>query len=141
MEYQKITNFLNTTSDNVPRFITKKWIEVHEQSVSAEDRYKPSKQIRFKTSKLRSNLCDFSDAYIVVTRTITVKDRNNDAYDKRLAFKINVLFLSYISKINNTLVDNAEDLDILMPVCTLIEYSKIYSKTTGSLWNYYRGTK
>ena len=136
MEYQKITNFLNTTSDNVPRFITKKWIEVHEQSVSAEDRYKPSKQIRFKTSKLRSNLCDFSDAYIVVTRTITVKDRNNDAYDKRLAFKINVLFLSYISKINNTLVDNAEDLDILMPVYTLNEYSKIYSKTTGSLWNY-----
>ena len=116
--------------------LQKKWIEIYDQSVSAEDRYKPSKQIRFKTSKLRSNLCDFSDAYIVVTRTITVKDRNNDAYDKRLAFKINVLFLSYISKINNTLVDNAEDLDILMPVYTLIEYSKIYSKTTGSLWNY-----
>ena len=121
--------------------LQKKWIEIYDQSVSAEDRCKPSKQIRFKTSKLRSNLCDFSDAYIVVTRTITVKDRNNDAYDKRLAFKINVLFLSYISKINNTLVDNAEDLDILMPVYTLIEYSKIYSKTTGSLWNYYRGTK
>ena len=56
MEYQKIRNLLDTTSDNVPRFITKKWVEVHDQSGSAEDRYKPSKQIRFKTSMLRSDL-------------------------------------------------------------------------------------
>ena len=53
MEYQKITNLLDTTSDNVPRFITKKWIEVDDQSGSAEDWYKPSKQIRFKISMLR----------------------------------------------------------------------------------------
>ena len=65
MEYQKITNLLGTTSDNVPRFITKKWIEVHDQSGNAEDRYKPSKQIRFKTSMLRSDLCDFSDAILM----------------------------------------------------------------------------
>ena len=57
---------LDTTSDNIPRFITKKWVEVYDQSGSAEDRYKPSKQIRFKTSMLRSDLCDFSDAYIIV---------------------------------------------------------------------------
>ena len=50
----------------MPRFITKKWVEVHDQSGSADDRYKPNKQIRFKTSMLRSDLCDFSDAYIVV---------------------------------------------------------------------------
>ena len=61
MEQQKIENLLDTKSDNVPRFITKKWVEVHDQSGSAEDRYKPSKQIRFKTSMLRSDLCDFSD--------------------------------------------------------------------------------
>ena len=72
MEYQKIINLLDTISDNVPRFITKKWIEVHDQSVSAEDRYKPSKQIRFKTSMLRSDLCDFSDAYVVVNGSITL---------------------------------------------------------------------
>ena len=83
MEYQKIINLLDTTSDNVPRFITKKWIEVHDQSGSAEDRQKPSKQIRFKTSMLRSDLCDFSDTYIVVKETITVTDPNNDAYDKK----------------------------------------------------------
>ena len=83
MEYQKIINLLDTTSDNVPRFITKKWIEVHDQSGSAEDRQKPSKQIRFKTSMLRSDLCDFSDTYTVVKETITVTDPNNDAYDKK----------------------------------------------------------
>ena len=71
MEYQKIINLLDTTSDNVPRFIiTKKCIEVHDQSGSAEDRYKLSKQIRFKTLMLRSDLCDFSDAYIVVKEII-----------------------------------------------------------------------
>ena len=58
MEHQKITNFLGTTPNEVPRFITKKWIEVHDQSGYAEDRYKPSKQIRFKISMLRSDLCN-----------------------------------------------------------------------------------
>ena len=73
---------LDTTSDNVPRFITKKWIEVHEQAGSADDRYKPSKKITFKTSMLRSDLCDYCDAYIVVKGTITNADSDNDAYDK-----------------------------------------------------------
>ena len=116
MEYQKITNLLGTTLDEIPRFITKKWVEVHDQSGSAEDRYKPSKQIRFKTSMLRSDLCDFSDAYIVVKGTITVTNPVNDAYDKKLAFKNNAPFVSCISKINNTLIDNAEELDIVMPI-------------------------
>ena len=138
IEYQKITNLLGTTSDNVPRFITKKWIEVHDQSGSAEDRYKPSKQIRFKTSMLRSDLCDFSDAYIVVKGTITVIDSNNEAYDKKLAFKSNASFVPCISKVNNTLIDSAEDLDIVMPMYNLIEYCKNYSKTTGSFSNYDR---
>ena len=78
MEYQKITNLLDTASDNVPRFITKKWVEIHDQSGSAENRYKPSKQMRFKTSMLRSNLCDFSDAYIVVKGTITLKKQTEE---------------------------------------------------------------
>ena len=134
MEYQKITNLLDTTPDNVPRFIAKKWIEVPDQSGSTEDRYKPSKQIRFKTSILRSDLCDSSDVYIVLKGTITATDPNNDKYDKKLAFKNNVLFVSWILKINNTLIDNAEYLDIVMFMYSLLEYSKNYSKTTtGSL--------
>ena len=87
---------------------------------------------------LRSDLCDYSDAYIVVKGKITVTNPNNDAYDKKLAFKNNVTFTSCISKINNTLIDNSEDLDIIMLMYNLLEYSKNYRKTTGSLWNYYR---
>ena len=87
---------------------------------------------------LRSDLCDYNDAYIVVERTITVRNPANDAYDKKLVFKNNAPFISCISKINNTLIDNAEDLDIVMPMYNLIEYSKNYSKTAGSLWSYYK---
>ena len=126
MEYQKILNLLSTTSDNVPGFITKKWVEVHDQSVNAEDRYNPSKQIRLKTSMLRSDLCNFSDVYIVVKGTITVTgESNNSRKNRPLAFKNKAPFISYISKINNTLTDNAEDLDIAMPMYNLIEYSKL----------------
>ena len=136
MEYRKITNLLGTTPDEMLRFITNKWVEVHDQSGRADDRYKPSKQLRFKTSKLRSDLCNFSDAYIVVKEKINVT-RPNNVYDKKLTFKNNAPFVSCISKINNTLVNNAEDLDIVMPMYNLFEYSKNYSKTTGSFWNYY----
>ena len=138
MEYQNIINLLGTISDNVPRFITKKWIEVHDQSGTAEDRYKPGKQIRYKTSMLRSDLCDYSDAYIVVKGKITATNPTAAAYDKRLAFKNNALFSSCNSQINNTLIDNAENLDIVMPMYNLIEYRKNYRRITGSLWNYYR---
>ena len=75
---------------------------------NAEDIYKPSKQIRFKTSMLTSDLCDFRDAYIVMKGTITVTNPDNNAYDKKLAFKNNAPFVSCISKINNTLIDNDE---------------------------------
>ena len=135
----KITNLLDTTSNNVPRFITKKWIEVHDQLGSAEDRYKPSTPIKFKTSMIRLGLCDFGDAYINVTRNITVVNKNNnDNYNRKLAFKYNAPFTACISKINGVLTDIAEDLKVVMPMYNLLEYSKNYEKITGSLWNYYR---
>ena len=138
MEYQKITNLLRNTSDKVPRFITKRWIKVYYQSGTAEGRYKPRKQIRFKTSMLRSDLHDYSDPYIVVKGKVIVTNPDNDAYDKKLTIKSNARFTSCISKINNTLIDNAEDLDIAMLMYNLIEYSKNYKKkTTESLWSYY----
>ena len=117
------------------RFITKTCIEFHDQS---GEKYNTNKQIRFKTSILRSDLCNYSDAYIVVKGKITITNPNNYAYDKKLAFKNNAPFVSCILKINDILIDNAEDLDIVMPIYNLIEYSKNYGKTTGSLWNYYR---
>ena len=87
---------------------------------------------------LRSDLYDYKDAYIVVKGVINVTNPANDAYDKKLAFKSNAPFISCILKINNTLVANAEDLDIAMPMYNFIEYSKNYRKKTGSLWDYYR---
>ena len=73
MEYQRITNLLSNILDKIPRFVNKKWIEVHDQSVEA---YNANKQIRFKTSKLRSDLRDYSDSYIVVKGKITVTNPN-----------------------------------------------------------------
>ena len=66
MEYQKITNLLGNILEKVPRFITKRWKEVHDESSTAENRYRPCEQIRFKTRMLRSDLCDYSDTYIAV---------------------------------------------------------------------------
>ena len=95
--------------------------------------------MRFKTSVLRLDLCDFSYIYIAVKGTITVTGTSNRSKKNRpLAFKNNAPFISCISKISNTLIDNAEDLDVKMPMYNLIEYSTNYRKTAGSLWNYYR---
>ena len=137
MEFQKIVNLLDTTSDNkdLPRYVTKKWIEVCDQS---EKNYNPNKKIRIKTPILRSDLCDFSDAYIVVKGDITVTNPNNAKRNKAVAFKNNAPFINCISKIHGIKIDNAENLDVTMPMYNLLEYSKNYQKTTGSLWNYYR---
>ena len=100
--------------------LLKKWVEFHDQSGDANDRYKPNKPIRFKTAMLRSDLCDFSDGYIVVKRKITVTNPKNEAYGKKLAFENNAPFVSCISKINNTFIDNTEDLDAVMPMYNLL---------------------
>ena len=137
MEFQKIVNFLDATSDDkdLPRFVTKKWVEVYDQSGG---NYNVNKEIRVKTSMLRSDLCDFNDAYIVVKGDITVGAPNNAKRNKAVAFKNNAPFSNCISKINGVKIDNAEDLDVVMLMYNLLEYSKNYRKTTGSLWNYYR---
>ena len=137
MEYQKVVNFLDTTSDNkdLLKFVTKKLIEVYDQS---QKNYNVNEEIRIKTSMLRSYLCDFSDAYIVVKGDITVTNPNNAKRNKAVTFKNNAPFINCISKINGVKIDNAEDLDVVMPMYNLLEYSKNYKKTTGSLWNYYR---
>ena len=88
---------------------------------------------------LRSDLCDYSIAYIVVKGTITAEgDNNANKRNKNLAFKNNAPFINCISKINGIKIDDAEDLDIVMPMYSLLEYSKNYRKATGSLLNYHR---
>ena len=88
---------------------------------------------------LRSDLCDYSDAYIVLKGDLSLEgDNDANKRNKNFASKNNAPFINCISKINGVKIDNAEDLDALMPMYNLLEYSKNYRKTTGSLWNYYR---
>ena len=134
----KIVNLLGTTSDDkdLPRFITKKWIEVYDQS---ERNYKANKEIRIKTLMLRSVSCNFNDAYIVVKGDITLEGNNNaNKRNKNFTFKNNAPFNNCISKIDDIKIDNTEDLDVVMPMYNLLEHSKNYRKTTGSLCIYYR---
>ena len=99
-------------------------------------------QIKFKTSMLRSSLCDYSNPYILVSATITVP--NTAAAEaaasniKNITIKNCAPFANCISEINNTQIDNAKDIDIIMPMYNLIECSDNYSKTSRSLWHYYR---
>ena len=88
---------------------------------------------------LRSNLCDYSDAYILVEGIITVTGNHpRDRQNRSLILKNNVPFVSCITRINGELIEDADDLDIVMPMYNLLEYSKNYRKTLGSLYNYYR---
>ena len=140
MEYQKIANLLNDESNKPSKFRTKNWDQINDD---ARGVYSPNKQIRFKTSMLRSSLCDYSDAYILVKGNITVNNTaaaGADAYNtnKKVMFKNCAPFTNCISKINNTQTDNAEYIDIVMPMYNLIEYSDSYSKTPGSLWQYHK---
>ena len=132
MDFRKIVNLFDRTFDDkgLSRFI-----KVYDQS---EKNYSVNKEIRIKTSMLRSDLCDFSDAHVVVKGNITVTNPDNAKRNKSVVFKNNAPFINCISKINGVQIDNAEDLEVVMPMYNLLEYSKNYRKTTGSLWNYYR---
>ena len=118
MEYQKIANLLNDGSNKPSKFKTKNWVEINDD---VRGIYSPNKQIRFKTSMLISSLCDYSDAYILVKGNIAVNNTvvgaaaaNNT--NKNVIFKNCAPFTNCISKINNTQIDNAEYIDIVMPM-------------------------
>ena len=120
----------------------KNWVEINDESRGI---YNVHSQIKFKTTMLKSSLCDYSDACILVKGKLTITAagadaaaRQADERDKGVEFKNFAPFTNCISEINNTQVDNAEDIDIVMPMYNLIEYSDNYAKTSGSLWQYYR---
>ena len=139
MEYQKISNLIDDNTLNQPsKFRTRNWIEINEHSTGA---YNVNSQIKFKTTMLKSSLCDYSNAYTFVKGTISVNNTaaqgaavNNK--NKKVIFKNCAPFTNCISEINNTQIDNAKDIDIVMSLYNLIEYCNNYAKTTGSLWQY-----
>ena len=142
MEYQKIANLIDDTSNQLSKFRTRNWDEINNESRGA---YDVNSQIKFKTTMLKSSLCGYSDAYILVKGTITINGRGADAAarqaderDKGVIFKNCAPFINCISEINNTQIGNAKDIDIAMPMYNLIEYSDNYAKTSGSLWQYFR---
>ena len=118
MEYQKIANLLNDESNKPSKFRTKNWFEINDD---VRVIYCPNKQIRFKTAMLRSSLCDYSDSYTLVKANIMV---NNTAAEgaaatntnKKVIFKNCTPFTKCISKINNTEIDDAEYIDIVIPM-------------------------
>ena len=120
MEFQKIANFLDKISDDkdLPRFVTKKWIEVDDQSGG---NCNINKEIRIQASILRSDLCNYSDAYIVVKGTITIVRPDGAKRTKEVVFNDNAPFVNCISKINGVRIDNAEGLDVVMPMYNLLE--------------------
>ena len=129
-------------SEQLSKFVTREYVRVN----SLSNTYNENKSIRFKTPMVRSNLCDYSDAYILVKGTITVtapgaNNNANNIRDKRnrpLILKNSAPFVSCITRINGELIEDADDLDIVMYMYNLLEYSKNYRKTIGSLYNYYR---
>ena len=135
MEYDKINNLLDSESENLSKFVTREYVRVN----SLSNTYDENKLIRFKTPMLRSDLRDYANAYILVSGTITIAG-NHPRYrqNKPVILKINVPFVSCITRINRELIEDADDLDIIMPMYNLLEYSKNYRKTIGSLYNYYR---
>ena len=137
MEYDKINNLLGSESQNLSKFVTRKYVRVN----SLSNIYNESKSIRFETPMLRSDLCDYADAYILINGKIAVTSQGNVIRDKKnrpLILKNNAPFISCITKINGDIIEDAEDLDIVMPMYNLLEYSKNYRKIIGSFYNYYR---
>ena len=128
METQKIVNLLNSSDNENSKFATKKWYVIDSESKGNYSKHGP---IKFSTKSLKSSLCDYSDAYILVTGNITVAGGNANT---KVAFKNCAPFKECRTEINETLVDKTEHINIAMPMYNLSEYSNNYSDTSGSLW-------
>ena len=136
METQKIVNLLNYSDNESSRFATRKWYIINDQNNRQYDRGNENgSTIKFETKVIQPNLCDYSDAYILVTGDIKV---TNIAADNNVAFKFFAPFTRCVTHINDEHVETAENLDIIMPMYNLIEYSGNYSESSGSLYQFKR---
>ena len=144
MEYQKIANLLDSASNQPSKFRTRNWVEINDESRGTYT----SNDIKFKTTMLRSNLCDYADAYILVKGTITIAGAGDNDAAKRLdernkgvIFKNCAPLTKCISRINNTDIDKAQDIDIVMPMYNIViiilniviiiqKHQEVYGNTT-----------
>ena len=132
METQKIINLLNDSSNEESKFATKKWYVIDSQTTKGK--YKQGDTIKFETETIKSSLCDYSDAFILVTGNIIVTANNNTD----VAFKNCAPFSTCKSVINDVFFDKADHIYIAMPMQNLIGCSDNYSDTSGSLWHFKR---
>ena len=128
MEHQAILNLLNEASNS--KFVTRKWNIVYDNS---KVNYDVENEMTYNTEVLKSNLCDYNNAYILVRGDITIAGRN---IVTDVAFKNCAPFTKCITKIDGTTVDEAQDLDLVTPMYNLIKYGSNYPETTGSLCLY-----
>ena len=132
METQKIVNLLNHSDNENSKFATKKWYIINNE---LKGNYSHKNPIKSLTSSLESSLCDYSDAYNLVTGNTTVTGGNNNT---KVAFKNCAPFEKCRTGINETFVDDSNFINIAMPMYNLIEYTDNYSDASGSLWNFKR---
>ena len=125
-------NLWDNTPNQPTKFRAKNWVEINDESRGA---YNTNSQIRFKTSMSRSSLCDYSDVYLVFKWYIAFK---NTDVNKRVIFNKCAPFTSCISRTNNTQIDDAQYIDVVIPMYSLREYSDNHSKTSAILWQYCR---
>ena len=117
MEHQKIINLLDSAPNQPSKFKTKNWVEINDRSYGT---YSTGRQIKFKTSMIRSSLCDYSDAYILVKETVTVENTGTVAApnnrNKKVIFDNFAPFTDCISEINNKETDHAKYMVLVMPM-------------------------
>ena len=136
METQKIVNLLGDANNESSKFATRKWYVINDQNnTDYGEGNEDSTTVKFETKVIKSNLCDYSDAYILVTGDITATGGDDNT---KAAFKNYAPFTKPITHINDEPVDGADNLDIVMPIYNLIEYRDNYSDNSGSLWQFKR---
>ena len=136
METQKITNLLNDSENQSSKFATRKWCIINDQNNGQYgERNENDSNIKCETKVIKPNLCNYSDPYILVTGDITVTGGNANT---KVAFKSCPPFARFVTHINDKHVETSENLDIIMPMYNLLEYSDNYAVSSGSLWQFKR---
>ena len=130
METQKTVKFLNGSDNGNLKFATKKWYVIDSESKGV---YSPKNPIKFLPCSWESSLLHYSDAHVLVTRNIAVVGADNNT---KVAFKNSAPFIKCRTEMNGTFIDEAQHINIAIPMYNLIEYSDNYSDTTGSLWQF-----
>ena len=136
METQEIVNLLNDSNNESSKFATRKWYTINDQNNGQYGNGdQNSSTIKFETKVIKPNLCDYSDAYSLVTGNITATGGNTNT---KLAFKNCAPFRRCVTDINDEHVETTENLDIILPMYNLLEYSDNYGDSSGSLWRFKR---